>query len=99
MAISAAAYSVAEHWAASRKHRPAPLFRQDIAEQAQSHLAHGADPGYLRRVAWWMAVEQPGWFDLSLAMEMSGAPQPDPTTAPGLGRHRCPCRAVLAAAA
>lgn len=98
MPTSNAAYSIASHWAASRKHPPPRVLRQDIAEQAQSHLNHGADPDYLRRLAWWMATEQPTWFDMSLAMPMSGAPQPDPSTAPGPGR-RCPCRGVLATAA
>lgn len=98
MAISAAAYEVAEHWATCRKSRPARVFREDIAEQAQSHLSHGADPGYLRSIAWWMATERPTWFDLSLAMEMSEAPRPPATTAPGPRGHRCPCRAVLATA-
>lgn len=98
MATSAAAYRVADHWAASRKHRPPAVLRQDIAEQAQSHLTHGASPDYLRRIAWWMATEHPAWFDLSLAMQMSGAPQPEPSTAPGPRAHRCPCRAVLTAA-
>jgi hypothetical protein len=96
VAISAAAYRVAEHWASCRKTRPAAVFRQDIAEQAQSHLSHGADPDYLRRIAWWMATEQPGWFDLSLAMRMAAAPQPSRTTAPNSRAHRCPCRAQLA---
>jgi hypothetical protein len=95
---TAHAYSIAAHWAASRKHPPPAAHRQDIAEQAQSHLTHGADPDYLRRLAWWMATEHPTWFDLSLAMTMSGAPQPAPTAAPG-AHHRCPCRGALAAAA
>jgi hypothetical protein len=69
--------------------------KQDIAEQAQSHLSHGADPDYLRRIAWWMATEQPTWFDLSLAMQMSGAPQPLASVSPGPRGRRCPCRAVL----
>lgn len=94
---SAHAYAIAAHWASSRRHPPPAAHREDIAEQAQSHLAHGADPEYLRRVAAWMGTEQPGWFDLSLAMTMSGAPQPEPSTAPGLIR-RCPCRGVLAPA-
>lgn len=97
MPTSRTAYAIAAHWAACRKHPPPAAHRQDIAEQAQAHLAHGADPDYLRRLAWWMAVEQPGWFDLSLAMTMSGAPQPEATTAPGRA-HRCPCRGILAAA-
>lgn len=92
------AYAIAAHWASSRKHPPPAVLREDIAEQAAIHLAHGADPDYLRRIAWWMATEQPGWLDLSLAMQMSGAPQPDPTTAPGRAR-RCPCRGSLATAA
>lgn len=97
MSITPAAYGIAGHWADSRKHPPPRVMRQDVAEQAQSHLNHGADPDYLRRIAWWMATEQPGWYDLSLAMQMSGAPQPDPTTAPG-GIRRCHCRGVLSAA-
>lgn len=96
MPASPTAYAIASQWAAYRKHRPPAAHREDIAEQVQSHLNHGADPIYLQRIAWWMAVEQPTWFDLSLAMTMSGAPQPDPTTAPGT--RRCPCRGVLAAA-
>jgi len=95
MPVSPAARAIARHWSNSRKHPAPAVLRDDIAEQAQSHLDHGADPDYLRRIAWWMAAEQPGWFDLSLAMQMSGAPQPDPTTAPGPAR-RCPCRGVLA---
>jgi hypothetical protein len=95
---SPTAYRIASHWAECRKHRPPRVLREDIAEQAQSHLNHGADPEYLRRLAWWMATEQPGWFDLSLAMPMSGAPKPPPSTAPG-GPRRCPCRGALAAAA
>lgn len=95
MPVTRTAYVIAEHWAACRKHPPARAHREDIAEQAQSHLAHGADPDYLRRIAWWMATEHPSWFDLSLAMQMSGAPKPTPTTAPG--SRRCPCRGVLAA--
>lgn len=91
------AYAIAAHWASSRRHPPPTAHREDIAEQAQSHLAHGADPDYLRRIAWWMATEHPSWFDLSLAMAMSGAPQPEPSTAPGAVR-RCPCRGVLALA-
>jgi hypothetical protein len=94
---TAHAYSIAAHWAASRKHPPPAAHRQDIADQAQSHLTHGADPDYLRRIAWWMATEHPDWFDLSLAMQMSGAPRPEPTTAPG-AVPRCPCRAALAPA-
>lgn len=94
---SPAAYTVASHWATSRKHPPPRVLREDIAEQAQCHLNHGADPTYLRRLAWWMATEQPGWFDMSLAMGMSSAPQPDATTAPGPGR-RCRCCGVLATA-
>lgn len=90
------AYAIASCWAKSRKYPPPAAHRHDIAEQAQSHLTHGADFEYLRSIAWWMAVEQPTWFDLTLAMRMSGAPQPDPTTAPG--SRRCPCRGVLAAA-
>lgn len=92
------AYALAEHWSTCRRHPPAAVHRQDVADQLQTHLAHGADPEYLRRLCWWMAVEQPGWFDLSLAMTMSGAPQPDPTSAPGRP-HRCPCRGALATAA
>jgi len=92
------ARAIAAHWSASRKHPAAPVLRNDVAEQAQSHLNHGADPDYLRRIAWWMAVEQPGWFDLSLAMQMSGAPQPPATAAPGPGT-RCYCRAVMGTAA
>lgn len=100
MPTSRTAYGIAAHWAASRKHPPAYAHRQDVADQAQSHLAHGADPEYLRRVAWWMAVEQPTWFDLSLAMAMSAAPQPDRSAAPPAGRvPRCPCRGALTAAA
>ncbi|MGV9227600.1 hypothetical protein ACWDPF_33590 [Streptomyces albogriseolus] len=91
------AYALAEHWASSRKHPPPPAHRQDIADQLQQHLNHGADPDYLRRLAWWMAAEHPDWFDLSLAMTMSSAPQPNPTGAPGRP-HRCPCRGALAAA-
>jgi len=98
MTVTPAAHSIASHWSNSRKHPAAAVFRRDIAEQAQNHLNHGADPDYLRRIAWWMAVEQPTWFDLSLAMEMSGAPKPEPTTAPGRP-VRCPCRAPLAVAA
>jgi hypothetical protein len=94
MSVTPVAHSIASHWSTSRKHPAAAVFRQDIAEQVQSHLNHGADPDYLRRIAWWMAVEHPGWFDLALAMEMSGAPKPDPTTAPGRP-GRCPCRAAL----
>jgi hypothetical protein len=97
MPTSRTAYAIAAHWAASRKHRPALVLREDIAEQVQSHLNHGADPDYLRSVAWWMATEQPAWFDLSLAMQMAGAPQPEQTAAPG-GFRRCRCRGVLAAA-
>jgi hypothetical protein len=97
MPVSPAARAIAAHWADCRKHRPAPVLRQDIAEQAQSHLSHGADPDYLRRIAWWMATERPSWFELSLAMQMSDAPKPAPTTAPG-GTRRCPCRGALAAA-
>ena len=97
MPVSPAARAIAAHWAGSRKHPAAPVLRQDIAEQAQCHLTHGADPDYLRRIAWWMATEHPAWFDLSLAMQMSGAPQPEPSTAPGPHR-RCPCRGILAAA-
>lgn len=97
MPTSRTAYAIAAHWASSRRHPPPAAHREDVAEQAQSHLAHGADPDYLRRIGWWMATEQPTWFDLSLAMTMSGAPQPDPTAAPG-GRVRCPCRRALAAA-
>ncbi|QLJ06701.1 hypothetical protein HZZ00_37355 (plasmid) [Streptomyces sp. NEAU-sy36] len=96
MPLSRTAYAIAAHWAACRKHPPARAHREDLAEQVQTHLSHGADPEYLRRITWWMATEQPTWFDLSLAMQMSGAPQPEPTTAPG--RHRCPCRGALAAA-
>ncbi len=92
------AYAIAEHWAACRKHPPARAHREDVAEQVQTHLNHGADSDYLRRLVWWMATEQPGWFDLSLAMTMSGAPQPDPSSAPTAGVRRCPCRGVLAAA-
>ncbi|MGW8703183.1 hypothetical protein ACWGOK_40820 [Streptomyces eurythermus] len=99
MPVSAAAQRVASHWADCRKHSAPPVLRQDIAEQAQSHLTHGADEDYLRRIAWWMATERPSWFDLSLAMTMSDAPQPAPSTAPAGGRtHRCPCRAALTAA-
>lgn len=94
MSTTSTAYAIAGHWAASRKHPPARVMREDVAEQVQSHLNHGADPEYLRRIVWWMATEQPAWFDLSLAMEMSAAPQPDPTTAPGPG-WRCRCRGVL----
>lgn len=96
MPVSRTAHAIAAHWASCRKHSPPAVLRQDVAEQAHSHLAHGADPDYLRRIAWWMATEQPTWFDLSLAMTMSGAPQPDPTAAPGSLR-RCPCRGALAA--
>ena len=98
MAISAPAYQVATRWSDFRKHPAPPAHRQDIAEQAQSHLTHGADVDYLIRVAWWMAVQQPTWFDLSLAMRMSDAPKPAASAAPGPRAHRCPCRAVLAAA-
>lgn len=96
MVLSAAARQVARHWSECRKHPASSVHRQDIAEQAQNHLSHGADPDYLRRIAWWMATEQPAWFDLSLAMEMSSAPKPDPSTAPGRP-FRCPCRAALTA--
>lgn len=92
------AYAIASHWSSSRRHPPPRVLREDIAEQAQTHLTHGADPDYLRRVAWWMATEQPGWFDLSLAMQMGSAPQPEQTAAPG-SPHRCPCRGALVAAA
>lgn len=88
------AYAIASHWARCRKYPPARTHREDIADQVQDHLDHGADFEYLRRISWWMAVEQPSWFDLELAMRMSGAPQPDPTTAPGA--RRCPCRGTLA---
>jgi hypothetical protein len=98
MSVTPAARAIAEHWSSCRKHPAARVFRQDIAEQAQSHLNHGADPSYLRSLAWWMAVEQPGWFDLSLAMQMASAPQPQPTAAPGNRPRRCPCTAQLAAA-
>jgi hypothetical protein len=99
VAISPTAYRIAERWSGFRKH-PAPAFKRDIAEQVQDHLNHGADPDYLVRLCWWMATEQPGWFDLSLAMQMSGAPQPTPSSAPGRRTtHRCPCRAVLTTAA
>lgn len=97
MPISPAAYAIAEHWASSRRHPPPRVLREDIADQVQQHLNHGADPDYLRRLAWWMAVEQPSWQDLSLAASMSGAPQPEPSSAPGRP-HRCPCRKALAAA-
>jgi hypothetical protein len=98
MTTSRTAYGIAAHWSASRKHPAPAVLRQDIAEQAQSHLDHGADPEYLRYLVAWMATEQPAWFDLSLAMQMSGAPQPQRTAAPGSMR-RCRCRGVLAAAA
>jgi hypothetical protein len=94
---TATAYAIARHWSDCRKHRPAPVHLEDVAEQAQHHLGHGADPDYLRRLAYYMAVEQPTFYDLSLAATMSGAPQPEPTAAPGR-HHRCPCRGVLAAA-
>jgi hypothetical protein len=97
MPVSPAARAIASHWASCRKHPAPAVLREDIAEQAQSHLNHGADPDYLRRIAWWMATERPAWFDLSLAMQMSSAPQPEPTTAPGARTHRCPCRAALTA--
>jgi hypothetical protein len=92
------AHAIAAHWATCRRHPPAAVHRQDIADQAQAHLAHGADPDYLRRLAFYMAVEQPSFYDLSLAMTMSGAPQPEPTAAPGR-THRCPCRGTLTTAA
>lgn len=92
------AYVIAAHWDGCRKHRAPAVLREDIAEQVQRHLGHGADPDYLRRICWWMATERPAWFDLELAMSMSAAPQPDPSTAPVGRNHRCRCRAVLAAA-
>lgn len=95
MPTSRTAYAIAADWAAGRKNRPPLVLREDIAEQVQTHLTHGADPEYLRRLAYWMAVHQPSWFDLSLAMRMSAAPQPEPSTAPGRP-PRCPCRGVLA---
>jgi hypothetical protein len=98
MPTSRTAYAIAAHWASSRKHPPPRVLREDIAQQVQSHLTHGADPDYLRRVCWWMATEQPTWFDLDLAMRMSGAPQPERTAAPTTRQVRCPCRAQLAAA-
>lgn len=91
------AYAIAAHWADCRKHRPPAVLREDIAEQIQQHLNHGADPDYLRRISWWMATERPAWFDLSLAMGMSAAPQPEATTAPGRA-HRCRCRGQLVGA-
>src|SRR5688572_696615 len=95
---TAAAYSIARHWSDCRKHRPAPVHLEDIADQVQAHLAHGATVDYLRALAHYMAVHRPGWYDLSLAAGMSDAPQPEPTAAPGPTRTRCPCRGVLAAA-
>lgn len=92
------AYAIAQHWARSRKHPPPAVLREDIAQQVQRHLDHGASADYLRRICWWMAVEQPAWFDLDLAMRMSGAPQPEQTAAPTTRQPRCPCRAQLAAA-
>ncbi|MGQ4397920.1 hypothetical protein ACN6K5_000922 [Streptomyces violaceoruber] len=88
------AWSIGRHWASCRRHRPPAVLLEDVADQAQQHLAHGATPDYLRAVAYFMAVEHPGWYDLSLAMSMRGAPQPEPSAAPG--RRRCPCRGVLA---
>lgn len=93
---TATAYSIARHWSQCRKHPPARVHLEDVAEQAQQHLAHGASVDYLRSLAYYLAVEQPGWYDLSLAMTMSGAPQPEPSAAPG--RRRCPCRGALTAA-
>ena len=98
MSISPNAYYVAGRWADSRKHPATRAHREDIAEQAQSHLNHGAEPMYLACLAGWMAVYQPTWFDLSLAMRMSGAPQPEPTAAPGPRMNRqCPCRGSVLA--
>jgi hypothetical protein len=90
---TAAAHSIARHWSECRKHRPPAVLREDVAEQAQQHLAHGATVDYLMRLAFYMAVEQPTFYDLSLAMTMRDAPQPEPSAAPG--RRRCRCRGVL----
>lgn len=93
------AYALAEHWASCRRHPPAAVHREDIAEQLQTHLSHGASADYLRALCFYMAVERPAWYDLSLAAGMSDAPQPEPTAAPGRRHHRCPCRGPLTTAA
>lgn len=100
MAISPTARSIASSWNGYRLNPASAVMREDIAEQAQSHLNHGADAEHLRRLAAWMAVNHSGWFDLSLAMVMTDAPKPPPSTAPGprTARRPCPCRAQLTAA-
>lgn len=96
MAISPTAARIATQWSGYRKHPAPAALRQDIAEQVQSHLNHGAEPQHLTRVAWWMAVNQPGWFDLSLAMQMSSAPKPRADSSPGPRANRsCACRSAL----
>lgn len=100
--ISPAARAVARTWAGERPILPAIL--RDLAEQAQEHLNHGADPAYLEMLASWMAISQPTWRDLSLAMVYPSAPRPlVADMAPGprpQGRGRpCPCRSVMTTAA
>ncbi|MGY3341225.1 hypothetical protein ACVW0K_007418 [Streptomyces filamentosus] len=101
MAISPAARRIASAWQGIRLNKAPVVLRDDIADQVQSHLNHGADPDYLYRLATWTAVNKPSWFDLSLAMRMTDAPQPPPSTAPGppTVHRRCPCRAELPALA
>lgn len=102
--ISPAARAVARAWAGERPIVPAVL--RDLAEQAQEHLNHGADPAYLQMVASWMAIEQPTWRELSLAFTFPSAPRPlvadmapGPRDTTGHRGRPCPCRAVMAAAA
>jgi hypothetical protein len=101
--ISPAARTVARAWAGDRPILPVIL--RDLAEQAQEHLSHGADPAYLELLAAWMAMTQPTWRDLSMAMRYPSAPRPlVADMAPGpreQGRHGCPCpcRAVMSTAA
>lgn len=70
------ARTIAAHWGECRHGWPCPVHLDDIADQAQELLDAGHHPVYLLRVAGWMAVHHHDWFDLSLAMTMSGAPKP-----------------------
>ncbi|NUP37028.1 MAG: hypothetical protein HOY76_08415 [Streptomyces sp.] len=94
MNITPRAYRTARIWAAGRG-TVAQAVIDGIAQQAQDHLDHGADPEYLDDVATWMRAEQPTWQDLDLAMRFASAPKPQRVA---YGGHPCACRGGTAAA-
>lgn len=84
---SLSARRIATVWADG--HHRSPLVIRGFAEQVQDHLDHGADEDYLRAVAAWMSIRQPGGLDLDMAMRMADCPKPHITAR---SPHVCVCR-------